>query len=439
MLKISIVILSLYLLLCAVKSYSINDFPDLNPPVQRHNKRTVFSFLDVLLNPSEYLSTHTPVEWRTDKIIENYGYSCETHRVETNDGYILEMQRIITNTSNTKKFPVLMQHGILVYGPFFIETIPNKTLSYMLVDAGFDVWIGNLRGSPHGRKHKTLNPNSEQFWNFSFEELGMYDLSAMVDYIILTTNKPKIYYISHSMGTTLGFTLLSMKPEYNDKFEAFIALAPVAYVHHVNGNFLNLLMKLTTTISGVLRLMGIYEFPPLFMEMKVLSICENMWSICVPILKDMNGGSNRNFSKQTLINVFNHYGAPTSLRTYEHYSQIATSKKFQRYDKGLVSNILFYGQSQPPEYRLETITTPTIFYCGEDDHLSNLEDVHLLAQRLPKHLETYIVNDQSFSHMDFVYAEDVDIKVNINVLQMIEFLDKIAGFNIIKDVKLNIK
>lgn len=35
------------------------------------------------------------------------------------------------------------------------------------------------------------------------------------------------------MGTTMGFVLLSEKPEYNDKVKLFIALAPVAFMTHV--------------------------------------------------------------------------------------------------------------------------------------------------------------------------------------------------------------
>lgn len=35
------------------------------------------------------------------------------------------------------------------------------------------------------------------------------------------------------MGTTMGFVLLSEKPEYNEKVKLFIALAPVAFMTHV--------------------------------------------------------------------------------------------------------------------------------------------------------------------------------------------------------------
>lgn len=40
-------------------------------------------------------------------------------------------------------------------------------------------------------------------------------------------------YVGHSMGTTMVFAMLSLRPEYNDKLRAVFALAPVAYMSHV--------------------------------------------------------------------------------------------------------------------------------------------------------------------------------------------------------------
>lgn len=51
-------------------------------------------------------------------------------------------------------------------------------------------------------------------------------------------NKTALYpknllYIGHSMGTTMLFALLSMRPEYNAKIRAGFALAPVAFMTKV--------------------------------------------------------------------------------------------------------------------------------------------------------------------------------------------------------------
>ena len=52
--------------------------------------------------------------------------------------------------------------------------------AFQLARAGYYVWLGNSRGSKYGNSHITLNPNDQkdqnEFWKFSFEEMGDYDL-----------------------------------------------------------------------------------------------------------------------------------------------------------------------------------------------------------------------------------------------------------------------
>lgn len=42
-----------------------------------------------------------------------------------------------------------------------------------------------------------------------------------------------LLYVGHSMGTTMSFVMLSLRPEYNEKIQAAFALAPVAYMSKV--------------------------------------------------------------------------------------------------------------------------------------------------------------------------------------------------------------
>jgi lysosomal acid lipase/cholesteryl ester hydrolase len=63
--------------------------------------------------------------------------------------------------------------------------------------------------------------------------MGVYDLPAVVDYILKTTGEQKLYYIGHSMGTTMFYVFLSERPQYNSKIRAMFSLAPVAFSSHM--------------------------------------------------------------------------------------------------------------------------------------------------------------------------------------------------------------
>ncbi len=102
-------------------------------------------------------------------------------------------------------------------------------VAYVLADAGYDVWMGNARGNKYSRRHTSLSPDglfNSKFWNFDWHEMGIYDMPASIDYVLETTGVETLFYIGHSMGTTLFWVLNAERPEYNVKFRAVFALAP---------------------------------------------------------------------------------------------------------------------------------------------------------------------------------------------------------------------
>ena len=68
---------------------------------------------------------------------------------------------------------------------------------------------------------------------FSWHEMGVYDLPAEIDYVLKETSQEDLFYIGHSMGTTMFYVLQSEKPEYSSKIRHMISLAPIAYMGHV--------------------------------------------------------------------------------------------------------------------------------------------------------------------------------------------------------------
>lgn len=116
-------------------------------------------------------------------------------------------------------------------------------LGYQLADAGYDVWLGNARGNTYSRNHTSLSPLFAKFWYFSWQEIGLYDLPAMIDYILYTTGQQQILYIGHSQGTTSFYVMTSERQEYNDKISAMFSLSPVCFMNHLPNPFFQIFSR----------------------------------------------------------------------------------------------------------------------------------------------------------------------------------------------------
>lgn len=65
---------------------------------------------------------------------------------------------------------------------------------------------------------------------FSWHEIGVYDVPAMIDYIINKTSHQKIFYVGHSQGGTSFYISMSMRPEYNEKIRLASLMAPAGFM-----------------------------------------------------------------------------------------------------------------------------------------------------------------------------------------------------------------
>ena len=93
--------------------------------------------------------------------------------------------------------PVIINHGIFASADSFILD-GKDALAFKLLDSGYDVWLANNRGNKYSRENLRFNPNQEQYFDFSFAEMGIYDIPAMVDYVRDFTRREKVSYIAHS-------------------------------------------------------------------------------------------------------------------------------------------------------------------------------------------------------------------------------------------------
>jgi lysosomal acid lipase/cholesteryl ester hydrolase len=109
----------------------------------------------------------------TPDIIQFWGYPAETHEVITADGYILTMHRIPYGKakSNQIRPVVLFMHGLEESSSCWVINLVNQSAGFLFADAGFDVWMGNVRGNTYSNDHVKLNPKKREFWRFSWDEM----------------------------------------------------------------------------------------------------------------------------------------------------------------------------------------------------------------------------------------------------------------------------
>ena len=122
----------------------------------------------------------------------------------TKDGFQLTLHRIRHRNKYLKAPPVLLQHGVEDSSYQWITNSPDKAPAFVLARAGFDVWLGNNRGNHFSRKHEVFFSQENMFWELvDFEEMGVYDVPAQIDYILNYTSKQNplgklAAYIGHS-------------------------------------------------------------------------------------------------------------------------------------------------------------------------------------------------------------------------------------------------
>lgn len=351
------------------------------------------------------------VHLNISQLIFKYGYPVEEHKVKTEDGYIVTMVRIPSEGP-----VVLLMHGLLGCSDDWVTAGTESGMAYLLADEGYDVWMGNARGNKHSRAHETKIPSTYEFWDFSWDEIGRYDLPAMIDHVLHMRNQTQLIYVGHSQGSTAFFVMSSELPAYNDKISLMVALSAPTAIPNMKSPFLNFLKIITLfhpeLLFSLVKEMGFYEFLPSNDLVKhfrpiVCGTAELAEIICGNIMFLFCGFDSAQLNITQLPVIFSHQPSGASTKQVEHYSQAVISGKFRRFDHGENKNLEKYGSKIPPEYPVEKITTPIALFYSDNDWLVSFDDTEALRKRLQNVVEVYQVPYPHFNHVDYLFAKDV--------------------------------
>lgn len=121
--------------------------------------------------------------------------------------------------------------------------------------------------------------------------------------------------------------------------------------------------------------------------------------------------------------ITGHTPAGASTNNLVHYAHGIRSGRFRQFDHGSISNLRLYGNIRPPNYNLRNIRAPVALHYSSNDWLAEPIDVAELNAGLPNSLGMFLVPDQRFNHLDFMWAIDVRTLLYdrvINIMRLVE-------------------
>ncbi|PNH05827.1 Lipase member K, partial [Tetrabaena socialis] len=285
---------------------------------------------------------------------------------------------------------------------------PGRSVAFMLADAGYDVWLTNVRGNRFSRNHTRLDPDdpadAPAFWGFSWDQHAALDLPAALDYAAAASGQERAVFVGYSQGTTIGLAALASVPRVAARLTAAALLAPVAFVTGMSSPLFRIMV--TWRFDRLFRWAGMREYGrhiPRLAE-AAAAFCGRHPAPCERYLFLMCGANPRgNLDRSLLPDVMRFLPSGTSVQNMEHWGQEA------------------YNSAVPPSYDLGSIATPLALFSGGHDSLADPGDVALLAAALqPRGAVRLHHFEPDYGHLDFGVGEDAADRIYPALLNFLQ-------------------
>ncbi|KAI9127590.1 hypothetical protein K1719_000583 [Acacia pycnantha] len=371
-------------------------------------------------------SLRSPVDSLCHQLIVPAGYECSEITIETKDGFLLALHRVSSShpaNAGQRGLPVLLQHGLFMAGDAWFLNTPQQSLGFILADHGFDVWVGNVRGTRWSYGHKSLSEKDKEFWDWSWQELALYDLAEMIDFIHSATNI-KLFVVGHSQGTIMSLTAFT-KPEIVKKVEAAALLSPISYLGHVDAPLV--LRMASMHIDQMILAMGIHQlnFRSDWGISLLDSICDSGIN-CNDLLTSITG-KNCCFNNSRVDFYLEYEPHPSSSKNLHHLFQMIREGTFCQYDYGILKNLIVYGQMKPPAFNLGNIpkSLPLWMAYGGNDALADMTDFAHTLKELPSTPELLFLQD--YGHVDFIVSINAKRDIYDPMIRFFKYFGNFSG------------
>lgn len=237
-----------------------------------------------------------------------------------------------SETSPSSKPAVLLWHGFMMNSEVWLahpEGV-NGNLALYLIEAGYDVWLGNVRGNKYSHKHSQYKPQDTQFWDFSLDEHALIDLPTVVDFILEQTGQASLTYIGFSQGTTICFASLSLVPTLRSKINLFIGLAPSTAPFGLTNPYIATFARTSAELSYLIfgrksLLPSVYFYQSMLSPALFSSVIDTSVNV-------LFHWKSQNMSLRTKSVAYQHLYSLCSVKVMVHWFQIIKACRFQMYD-----------------------------------------------------------------------------------------------------------
>ncbi|KAL0365349.1 UNVERIFIED_CONTAM: Triacylglycerol lipase 1 [Sesamum angustifolium] len=325
---------------------------------------TGFFFISLLLSTAvgstvdfmavSNLRRKSPTAGLCASVIEPSGFPCSEHITQTKDGYVLGLQRVSSSSGSVQPrgSPVLLIHGLFM-----------------------------------------------KFWDWSWQELALYDLGEMIRYINSVTNS-KVFVVGHSQGTIMSLAAFT-QPDIVQMVEAAALLCPISYLEHITAQFVLRLVKLH--LDEVILAMGIRElnFKSNLGTRIIDMMCDGHVE-CGDLLTSITG-KNCCFNNSRIDSYLEFEPHPSS-KNLHHLFQMIRKGTFAMYDYGMWKNMRYYSKLEPPVFELSSIPSslPIWMGYGGNDALADVSDVKHTLKELPS--KPNLLYLENYGHIDFLLS-----------------------------------
>ncbi|KAM7299866.1 lipase member K-like [Ixodes scapularis] len=234
-----------------------------------------------------------------------------------------------------------------------------------------------------------------------FHEHAVYDVPAQIDYVLNATKRNNLIYVGYSQGTLVFFTMMSEKPEYNDKVKAFAGLTPFNKLAH---------MKVPP-----LALFAPHAEPLLLGQSEIGVLAPPQ-----PLQKEQASLRFEYYVRTRLPLYLCFAPSGTSMKNIIHLDQMVKSKKPQKFDYGVEMNRVLYGQRRPPLYNLSNVKTDVGAFWSEGDEFVAPQDVRDLVRDLgPRVKKNNYIDDVQYTHAHFIVGTVNSAYLNKDLLEFL--------------------